>query len=90
MYSEYDLQDYWWYQDGKTISGSRKKLYKNSGGLANLYKASYSTLKASGGDDIICVNTKKRSCRCSMRRRQRLRHELQWQRLLLVLRRNRR
>ena len=55
MYSEYDLQDYWWYQDGKTISGSRKKLYKNSGGLANLYNALYSTLKASGGDDVICV-----------------------------------
>lgn len=37
------------------FEGSRKKLYKTKAGSAVLYNASYSTLKASGGNDIICV-----------------------------------
>lgn len=56
MYTDYYLGNYWWDQYiSKVIEGSRKKLYKNGDGLAKLWHASYSTLKASGGDDVICV-----------------------------------
>ena len=56
MYLDYYLGDYWYdLNSGQIIEGSRKKLYKNKEGLARLFNAPYSTLKASGGNDMICV-----------------------------------
>ena len=57
MYSDYTFDDPYFESYGRIFNGSRKKFYKDGSGLAKLYKASYSTLKASGGNDIICVKT---------------------------------
>jgi len=55
MYSGYDFMDPYFEYYGRSFEGSYKNFYKDGSGTVSLWNASYSTLKASGGNDVICL-----------------------------------